>query len=226
MDLTAFHDSVKKGDLDAVKKALTENASLLGAKNESGQSALLLARYYRQSEMSTYLLSLGPELDLYESCAVGDLAAMNRILNLEPGLLEAHSPDGWTPLHLAAFFGQPATAIALLDRGAAVDARSTNRMVNTPLHAAAAGGQEALVELLLTHGADVNARQQGGWTALHAAAQSGNRQMAEILLSHAADTEARAENNQTPLDLALLGGHADVAAVLEKFGPAASQQVH
>ena len=224
MDLAAFHESVKKGNLEEVKAELAQDASLLTAKNDSGQSALLLAKYYGQAEIASYLLSLEPDLDLYECCATGNLAGINRILNLEPALLESHSPDGWTPLHLAAFFGQPFVAESLIDRGAQVDARSTNRMVNTPLHAAAAGGHTALVELLLKHGADVNARQQGGWTALHGAAQSGRQQMAEVLLAHAADTQVRAENHQTPLDLALLAGKADMAVLLESFEPPTANQ--
>jgi ankyrin repeat protein len=226
MNLTAFHESVKKGDLEQVKAGLLEDKSLLAARNDSGQSALLLAQYYGQPKIAEYLLSLEPELDIYESCAVGSLARVNRALNTQPDLLESHSPDGWTPLHLSAFFGQAAIAEALLDRGAKVDSRSTNTMQNTPLHAAAAGGHTALVELLLKHGADVNARQQGGWTALHAAAQAGQRDMAALLLEHAADVQLRADNNQTPLDLALLGGKADVVAVLEKFDSPADQQVN
>ena len=226
MDITAFHERVKNGDLDGVKIALAREPELLTARNASGQSAVLLSKYYRQPEVTNYLLSLEPEMDVYDSSAAGDLAGVTRMLNVNEALLESHSSDGWTPLHLAAFFGQQSLAEALIERGAKVDVRSTNRMVNTPLHAAAVGGQTRLVELLLRHGADVNARQQGGWTALHAAAQAGHREMAEVLLAHAADVTARAENNQTALDLALLGGKAEIVALLENFESPASRQVN
>ena len=226
MDITAFHELVKKGDLDGVKIALAREPELLTARNAGGQSSILLSKYYRQPEVTNYLLSLEPEMDIYDSSAAGDLAGVTRMLNVEKALLESHSSDGWTPLHLAAFFGQQELAEALIDRGAKVDSRSANRMLNTPLHAAAAGGQTRLVELLLKHGADVNARQQGGWTALHAAAQSGNKEMVEVLLAHVADVQARAENNQTALDLALLGGKVDVVALLENLESPASRQVN
>jgi ankyrin repeat protein len=216
MDLAAFHESVKQGDLPAVTAALAVDPSLLTGKNAAGQSAFLLAKYYRQPAVANYLLSFEPELDIYESCAAGDLASVQRKLNLEPELLELHSPDGWTPLHLAAFFGERRVAEALLDRGAQVDARSTNRMQNTPLHAAAAGGNTSVVALLLERGADPNARQEGGWTALHAAAQSGNGEMVALLLRHGADREVRAGNNQLPLDLALSGGKSEAVALLEQ----------
>ncbi len=121
-------------------------------------------------------------------------------------------------MHLAAFFGHPELAKGLLNRGAAIDSRSTNAMKNTPLHAAAAGAKFEMVKLLLDHGADANARQHGGWTALHSAAQTGNRAMGETLLAHGADVKARADNNQSPLDLALVHGYGEMATLLEGLG--------
>jgi len=217
-DVKTFQEQVKRGDLDAVRTALREDPSLLEAPNESGQSAFLLAKYYRQEPTAEYLLSLDPKLDMFEACAAGRTADVLRKIDADPKLLEAHSRDGWTPLHLAAFFGHPDLANALLDRGATVDARSTNAMQNTPLHAAAAGGKLALIELLAKRGADVNARQEGGWTALHSAAQTGNRAMVELLLANGADVQARAANNQCALDLALSRGHQEIAALLEELG--------
>lgn len=220
MTLAEFHDLVKKNDLPAVKQALDADNGLLTQKNSVGQSALLLSKYYGAKDVSQHLRELcGDELDIYEASAAGDLPAVQRALNLDSQRLESHSSDGWTPLHLAAFFGQTVIAEQLLDRGANVNARATNQMKNTPLHAAAAGGQTGLVELLLNHGADVNAKQHGGWTALHAACQAGRKEMALVLLAHAADTSTRADNNQLPLDLALLGGKSEIVELLENFDP-------
>jgi uncharacterized protein len=215
-DVKAFQEHVKTGDLEAVRAALAVDPSLLDAQNETGQSAFLLAKYYRQQQMADYLLSLGPKLDVFQNCVAGRTGAALEEIDRQPDLLAAHNSDGWTPLHLAVFFGHTELAKGLLNRGAALEARSTNNMANTPLHAAAAGGNLAVIRVLLEHGADVNARQHGGWTALHAAAQAGNRAMVELLLAHSADREARAENNQTPLDLALLNGHTEVVSLLER----------
>jgi uncharacterized protein len=192
-DVKAFQEDVKKGDLTAVRAALAADPELLEAANEAGQSAFVLAKYYRQDTVAEYLLSLHP-------------------------LLASHSADGWTPLHLAAFFGYTELANALLDRGAQVDIRSSNAMKNTPLHAACAGGQLALVDLLLKRGADPNATQEGGWTALHGAAQAGQREMVEALLANGADVNLRAGNQQSALDLALIKGHQEVASILEALG--------
>jgi ankyrin repeat protein len=222
-DVRAFQESVKKGDLMAVRASLTENPALLDSTNEAGQSAFLLAMYYRQRETADYLLSLGPKLDVFNACVAGQTARVLDEIQADPKLLDAHSSDGWTPLHLAAFFGHAELAKALPDQGANMDARSTNSMKNTPLHAAAAGGHVALVELLLKRCANANATQEGGWTALHAAAQAGNRVMVEVLLANGAHVNARAANNQSPLDLALSKGHQDVAALLEELGATLQQ---
>ena len=217
-DLKSFHEQVKSGDLAGVRASLTHDASLLNAKNESGQNAFLLAKYYRQAETAEYLLSLHPQLDLFGSCVAGQVDAAMAEIDRDPSLLEARSPDGWTPLHLAAYFGHPALTNALLDRGADVNARSTNYMKNTPLHAAAAGRQLETMRVLLARGADANARQQGGSTALHSAAQNGDREAVELLLAHGAQVNLRAENNQAPLDLALTRGHHEIAQLLEALG--------
>ncbi len=217
-NLKSFQESVKKGDLPAVKAAVAENPLLADTANESGQTAYLLAKYYRQEKTAAFLLEFRPNLGFFEACVAGQTDKVMNQIRENAALLETHNADGWTPLHLAAFFGHPELAQALLYRGASVDARSTNAMRNTPLHAAAAGGKTNLVKLLLEHGADVNARQEGGWTALHAAAQTGNRPMVEALIAGGADLQARAANNQSPLDLALLKGHREMVALLEELG--------
>ena len=219
-DLTAFHQQVKSGNLESVRSSLAENPSLLNAKNEAGQSALLLSKYYGREDVAAHLLSLHPALDVFTAAAVGDTGTMMRELDRDPALIESYSTDGWTPLHVAAFFGYKESAEKLIERGANVEARSTNAMKNTPLHAAAAGRKLDLVKLLIEEGASVNARQEGGWTALHAAAQNGDREIVELLIAHGADLNARADNNQGALDLALMKGCQEVAELLTELGAA------
>jgi ankyrin repeat protein len=217
-DVKAFQESVKKGDLPAVRAALADNPELLEATNETGQSAFVLSKYYRQEAIADYLLGLRPKLDVFSLSIAGHTAEVMKEIDRDPALLASHSADGWTPLHLAGFFGHAELANALLDRGAPVDIRSSNAMKNVPLHAACAGGQLELVELLLKRGANPNATQEGGWTALHGAAQAGQRGMVEALLASGADVNLRAANQQTALDMALMKGHQEVASILEALG--------
>jgi ankyrin repeat protein len=217
-DVRAFQDSVKKGDLDSIRTALAADPGLLDATNETGQGAFLLARYYRQEATADFLLAQGAKLNFFDQCVAGQTASVLAEIDANPQLLEAYSSDGWTPLHLAAFFGAAELAEALLARGAQIDARSTNNMQNTPLHAAVAGRRTAMVKFLLDRGADSNARQSGGWTALQGAAQNGDREMVETLLANGAQIDARADNNQCALDMALTRGHQEIADLLEGLG--------
>lgn len=217
-DLATFHNAVKAGDLAAVESALSETPELLDRENEAGQSAFLLAKYYGRPAIAEHLLQRGARLDVFSAAAAGDEPRVFAFLDQSADLLHANSRDGWTPLHLAAFFGHPKLAQKLIERGANVDARSTNAMTNTPLHAAVAGGSLDAVKMLVENGAKVNASQHGGWTALHGAAQSGRREMVEFLIANGADVHARADNNQTALDLALTHKREDVAALISELG--------
>jgi uncharacterized protein len=164
------------------------------------------------------LVAADPSLAIFAASILGETARVEELVSGNRSLVSGLSDDGWTPLHLAAFFGKEDAARALLDKGAQVDARSTNAMQNTPLHAAAAGKHAALVKLLIDHGANVNARQHGGWTAMHAAAQTGDIEMAQALVAAGADVLARAENNQSPLDIALTKGQQAMVDFLEANG--------
>src|SRR4051794_7017575 len=103
---------------------LSEDPSLINQKNASGQSAVLLAKYYRQFPIADYLLSLNPELDVFSAAAVGRADLVLADIERDAALIGAHSSDGWTVLHLAAFFGHCDLAQELIAHGADVDARA------------------------------------------------------------------------------------------------------
>lgn len=208
-------EAARSGDVSALAALLDAHPETLNHRNQLGQGAVLLAQYHRKPEAVRFLLARQPELTLHEACASGVQARAESILLDVPRMIDAHSPDGFTPLSLACFFGHVELAKWLINRGANLDLAATNPMQVSPMHAAAAGRHLEIARALLEGGANPNARQQGGFTPLHAAAQNGDAEMARLLLEKGADREARAENNQTPLDFALLRGHAAVADVLE-----------
>jgi ankyrin repeat protein len=164
------------------------------------------------------LVDADPTLAIFAVAILGDTERLETLLTGNRSLASAVSTDGWTPLHLAAFFGKVAAARLLLNKGAAVTARSTNPMANTPLHAAAAGQHADIVKLLLEHGAAPNARQNGGWTPLHSAAQNGDIESARALIEGGADPSVRADNNQQPMDLALTAGRQSMVEFLDGIG--------
>jgi adenosylhomocysteine nucleosidase len=206
--------AVTAGDTARVRALLAEDETLASARGEDGVSAVLLARYRFDRNTLEALLAADPELDLFEASAVGRVDRVRANLDDDPDSVHRLSPDGFTALHLAAFFGKPEIARLLLDAGARLDTYTTNDFANQPLHAAAAGRHIEICRLLLAAGADVNATQHGGYTPLHEAAQHGDVEMVELFLSAGADPTIAVADGGTPVELAEAAGHHDVATRL------------
>lgn len=210
-----FLNAARTGDIKQLKDLLAANPSLLNERNHLGQSAILLARYHRQTAAVEFLLARNPDLTLHEAAAVGAIDRVRALIRERGRLIDSHSKDGFTPLALAAFFGNTEIAQLLIDQGANVSLAANNPMKVAPLHASTSGRHLEIVRMLVENGGDVNARQQQGWTPLHGAAQNGDTEIVKLLLAHGADREARSDTGQTPLDLAMTHGHPAVAALLE-----------
>ncbi len=194
--------AIKAGDAATARTILSGDPSLGDARDEKGVSALLAALYHRQTEIAGLIRSRRETLDIFEAASVSDQKKLEQILQQAPERVHAYSADGWTALHLAAFFGEADSVRALLSAGAAVDARSNNPMQNTALHAAQVFNQVEASRLLLDAGADVNAKQHGGFTALHAAAGNGCEAMVDLMLSRGANKTLRDDSGKSAADLA------------------------
>lgn len=206
--------AIHANNLEGVRLLITADAGLLTALSPTGLSPVLFATYYGRPEIMHLLIGAGAPLSVFEAAATGELAPLLAQLDADPDLVNAVSPDGFSPLGLAAFFGREEVAAELLARGAAVNRPSTNAMRVQPLHSAAAGDHTALALRLLAAGADVNAAQHGGVTPLMSAAQNGNPALMEALLAAGADPAARTEDGQDAAALAREEGHAAVVAIL------------
>src|SRR5438132_9527981 len=125
-------DAVKAGDVAKVRTMLDMDATLVNALAESGESAILLAIYYGRKEVAAMLLAKGVELNLFEASAVGDVGRIKALLVAEPGQVNSYAPDGWTPLHLAAFFGHAEAARMLGAHGARLESLARNNTADTP----------------------------------------------------------------------------------------------
>lgn len=209
-------EAVKSGNITVVRAILDKRPELADETAPDGESPLMAALYRNRTDMVELLLERGASVSIHEAAALDDADAAAQLLNLEPKLLQEYSHDGWTPLHLACFFGAYDTARLLLERGADVHARSRNGMRNCPIHAAAAGKRTALVHLLLEHGADPNARQQGGWTPLHQAAAHCDAGMVKLLLDYGGDPNLRQDQGQSARSIAEENGFTEVLAVLDR----------
>jgi len=190
--------------------------ALIDARSRSGESAILTAVYHRQKEIVNLLVARGAALSIFEACAAGELERVERLVNA--GTINEYSADGWTPLHLAAFFGHAKVAELLIAHHADVLARSRGPNGNTPLHAALAGNHKFVAGLLIGHGADVNAPDAQGWRPLHLAAANNNMDAIKALIAQGADVHAPNGEAKTPLSLATEKNYREAAALLRRFG--------
>jgi len=211
-----LHEAIRIGDEARVNELLNSDPALVHGGGAAGMAPLLLAIYTKRPAMAKLLLSRGAELDVFAAAAMGETAICEKFIAADEVLLQMANSDGWTPLHLASFFGNPKTVEMLLERGADVKARSANTMNNTPLHAAAAGRSADVCAALLSHGAEVNAEQHAGYTALHSAAANGDIEIVRMLLAHEANPAVKSEKGETPLDMAKQRSQAAVVELLER----------
>ena len=210
----AFFAAVRAGRSDEVMKQVAADPALLSARDESGATAVLVAAYNGQEPLARSLAGRKPQLDLFEAAVLGDLKRVTALLDADPSRLDSFSQDGWTPLHLAAFFGRNEVVALLLARDAKLELKSKNQLNNTPLNAAVAANKLEAARLLLEKGADANSHQHGGITPLHSAAFNGNLEMVRLLLSYRADANAISEDNRTPLGMAVEKDHQQVVDLL------------
>ncbi len=125
----------------------------------------------------------------------------------------------WTPLHYALVHSGPdfrSSALALIERGAAVDAQ-TIAAGWRPLHLAARRDATDVVRALLARGADVNARTRlGGSTPLHLAVQSGASDEMRTILQAAGGVDRKDPADMFPR--LYLDGDTEPVRNLESMG--------
>ncbi len=210
--------AIQDRDLDAAKAALERDASQATTDLPGGLSPLMFALYNGAHDIAGLLRGFRP-LSLFEAASYGDAMRVAELLVADKSQIAAYSPDGWTPLHLAAFFGQRDTALVLVALGAPLDALSQNPMQNTPMHAAIAGALgESLAPLLIGFGADVHHVGGSGVTARHLAASRGFEGLCKLLLARGVDRHLVTEDNKTAAQIARDRGHLATAALLELAG--------
>lgn len=211
--------AIRERNAARVREILAAQPDLAARRPPDGPSALLFACYLGGGETAEAVRKhVTP--DACEATALGDVAALQRLLDEHPARANARSGDGWTPLHLAGFFGRREIAELLLTRGASLTAISGGAEKNTPLHAALAGSCDAaIVRAMVGHGADVNAAGANAYTPLHVAASRGNNELVRFLVESGARVGAKMDDGKTPADLASDRGHVETAKLLRELGP-------
>jgi RNA polymerase sigma factor (sigma-70 family) len=216
--------AAREGNTDRVKALLQQDPRLLVARDPMGNTALIMAVNSHHDALAQLLFDAGVEPDLHESAAIGDAGRVRAALDRDADRLDSDSPEGFTPLALAAHFGHLDVMRLLIDRGADLNRVARHRLAVTPLHAALFGRQLDAALLLIERGADVTIARGGagwkrsGWTALHYAAGLGFGSLVKPLLDRGADPSRADDEGKTPLDVAIDASHHDIAAVLRVRG--------
>jgi hypothetical protein len=186
---------IDDGDAQGVRELLAREPEAAAARDEQGLSAVMRSFYRGGGEVLVAIRSADPPLDAWDRLLVGESTGLPAP--------DAWSPDGFTPLHIAAFAHNAAAVRALIDAGADLDALATSSFARvTPLGTAAAFGANEAAQLLLDNDADTEKTSDHGNTPLHAAAANGNRALVELLLTFGADPDATTAEGKTPADLA------------------------
>jgi ankyrin repeat protein len=178
-DIDTLIELVKAGELRKVRELLSANFLLASQRLANGESPLMAALYRGHHDIVDAVIEAGAEIDVFAAAATGRIADLER--GVSDATVNSHAYDGWTPLHLAAFFGHVDAARLLLDHGAEVNAVSQNALTNTPLHAATAGKHADVALLLIEHGADGHTADSGGYTPLQIARQNGLTEVAATI---------------------------------------------
>lgn len=204
----------KAEDVAGLEAAL-KSADLTRLHNEGGESLYRFALFHGHSKAAEAIKALGV-FGLHDAALAGDVARVEALVTGAPWAIDLLSPDGWTALHLAAFFGNDAAVEVLLARGA--NARIMGRAFeqNLALHAAAAGrriGKAAYAKLIAATG-DPDVLQKQGYTALMIAASNGFVVAVEALLEAGADKTRKLPDGKTAADIARDRGHTELANLL------------
>jgi ankyrin repeat protein len=212
-DTAALFALIEADDADGLTAALAGAPEGHRLRNAAGESLLQFATYRGRARCAEALARRGP-LSLHEAALVGDAARLDELLDAAPWAIDLLSPDGWTALHLAAFFGRDGVVLRLLQRGADALVWSRAFETNLAIHAACAGkriGTAAFARLVTATG-DPDAAPNHGYTALMEAAMNGFAAAVEVLLAAGADkTRRHPEKDMAAAEFAAANGHAALA---------------
>jgi len=218
--MTVF-DLVASRDTDGLAAAIAADPAAAASRNAEGASLLAFAAYNGNADAVALLRAARPTVDPYEAIILGEMAEVEAAIGAGwDG--NSRSPDGFTPLALAAFFGRHDIFDRLLPLTKDIDERATNSQQVAALHAAAAVRAVPLVEKLLRAGADPNLPQQQGFVALHTAAMHGDALMAGLLLLFGADPKRVDASGKSAATWARESGHGWLAERLELASAAPS----
>ncbi|HET7567208.1 MAG TPA: ankyrin repeat domain-containing protein [Gaiellaceae bacterium] len=172
--MATIFELIDARDAAAVRELLAADPAAASARDETGISPLVYAAYRGRGPVFDAILESGPPSDPWDRLIAGEASGLPAP--------DAWSPDGFTPLHLAAFSHNAAAARALLEAGADPDAVARASFARvTPLGTCAFANAPEVARVLLEHGADPSIAEDDRTTPLAVAEANGHAELAELL---------------------------------------------
>jgi ankyrin repeat protein len=182
--VNTIFELIDDGDADGVRALLAADPTARDHRNEAGHSPLLRAAYSGRGPAFDAILEAGEPTDPWDRLIGGCADGL-------PGP-DAWTPDGFTPLHLAALVDNVPGAFALLEAGADPNVLAIASFARvTPLGSCAFSGALGVARLLLEHGADPHIGEDGAYTVEAEAIARGNEELASLIEDAAGRKVAR-----------------------------------
>mgnify|MGYP001354399174 CR=1 FL=1 len=154
--------------------------------------------------------------EIHDACKAGDLNRVKQLIAKDPAQMQAKTPEGKSPLHMATGWGQKEIVIWLLQNGADINALNNNG--GMPIHVAASQNQPECAAILLQSGADIEAlRELGGMTPLAIAVLKDNYQAAEFFLKNGANPKVMVNGRFPLFMIAKRRASAKMNALISKY---------
>ena len=157
------------------------------------------------------------DLMLFFSAVSGDLEGARAAL-ANGGRVGWRSPQGLTPLHVAAQNGRSNICALLLEAGSNVNEIAQGARWWAPLHEAALRGNEASVEVLLSWGAAVDQKDAEGMTPLNKACRQAPLTCVLSLLKAGASFSLPSHDGYLPIHNAAQHNRVDIVKSLLELG--------
>jgi ankyrin repeat protein len=183
--VATIFELIDEGDADGIRALLAADPAARDLRNGERHSPLMYAAFRGRGPAFDAILDTGEPDDPWDRLVGGYADGLPAP--------DAWTPDGFTPLHLAAFVDNVPAATALLADGADPNVLATASFARvTPLGTCAFSGALGVARVPLEHGADPRIGEDGAYTVEAEAIARGNEELAKLIEDAGAGrTEAR-----------------------------------
>ncbi|WP_306350562.1 ankyrin repeat domain-containing protein [Flavobacterium sp. '19STA2R22 D10 B1'] len=150
--------------------------------------------------------------EFFNAIRSGNLVQLEKSAKEDPKLVETMTPNGFTPLIIAAYNNQVDVVALLIRLGANTDAQDHSG--NTALIGACFKGYIDIIKLLIENGSNPNLTNYTQSSALIFAATYGHLEIVQYLLNHKANASHKDGKGQTALDYAHLQENKAIVTLL------------